>query len=342
MKSTAELTLVMRAQNLADGAINDLKGKLEGVATKAKAVAGRFVSAFQTVGSQLSYALGQSAVEVISGGDASKAFTQVGVVMAGALVAEFGSQVVTTLAGSAFVQGIGAALATLGTAMGSFIAAAIPVGMALLPVILVAALIAAVAFLIMNPDIAKKIWDFGASIIKGIIGALAGIGKVILDFLLAEFNFGVKIVGAIVGGLVSLPGKIADVIREAFSQLKIDIGPFHIRASGVTIDLPQLTQGNHDRVRGDEMPSISNHPISGPMGSKLREHAAGGWVGLNGPEIGLLGEKGPEYVVPNHQLGGGMGGAPVKVQVVLDGRVIAEAVDKQLYYSLRRAAPSAS
>lgn len=28
-------------------------------------------------------------------------------------------------------------------------------------------------------------------------------------------------------------------------------------------------------------------------------HAAGGWVGLRGPELGWLGEQGPEYVVPN-------------------------------------------
>lgn len=34
-------------------------------------------------------------------------------------------------------------------------------------------------------------------------------------------------------------------------------------------------------------------------------HAAGGWVGLNGPELGWLGENGPEYVVPNGGAGGG-------------------------------------
>ena len=36
-----------------------------------------------------------------------------------------------------------------------------------------------------------------------------------------------------------------------------------------------------------------------PLGVGKGGHAAGGWVGLNGPEISLLGERGPEYVVPN-------------------------------------------
>ena len=31
-------------------------------------------------------------------------------------------------------------------------------------------------------------------------------------------------------------------------------------------------------------------------------HASGGWVGLHGPELGVLGERGPEYVVPNNRL----------------------------------------
>lgn len=31
-------------------------------------------------------------------------------------------------------------------------------------------------------------------------------------------------------------------------------------------------------------------------------HAAGGWVGLNGPEVSLVGERGPEYITPNNQV----------------------------------------
>ena len=37
-------------------------------------------------------------------------------------------------------------------------------------------------------------------------------------------------------------------------------------------------------------------------GSELSGKAEGGWVGLRGPEIALVGERGPEYVVPNNRL----------------------------------------
>ena len=66
-------------------------------------------------------------------------------------------------------------------------------------------------------------------------------------------------------------------------------------------------------------------------------HAAGGWVGLHGPELGLLGEKGPEYIVSNDKLGGmgggGMGGphsTVIHTHIYLDGRTIAEVVDRHL------------
>jgi hypothetical protein len=54
----------------------------------------------------------------------------------------------------------------------------------------------------------------------------------------------------------------------------------------------------------------------------------GGWAGLHGPELAWLGERGPEYVVPNSALrgGGGMDGAmqTVRVEVAVAGRVAEE------------------
>ena len=38
-------------------------------------------------------------------------------------------------------------------------------------------------------------------------------------------------------------------------------------------------------------------------GQHYRGHAEGGWVGLNGPEVAIVGEKGPEYIVPNDRIG---------------------------------------
>ncbi len=44
--------------------------------------------------------------------------------------------------------------------------------------------------------------------------------------------------------------------------------------------------------------------------------AAGGWVGLNGPEARLVGEEGPEYVIPNHMLNSFFSGAGGAAQAV--------------------------
>lgn len=69
--------------------------------------------------------------------------------------------------------------------------------------------------------------------------------------------------------------------------------------------------------------------------------AAGGWVGLNGPERVLVGEKGPEYVVPNHKLDS-MGGSGSGVTIVgVSAREIADIVDRELYVRIQRAAPTA-
>jgi hypothetical protein len=50
-------------------------------------------------------------------------------------------------------------------------------------------------------------------------------------------------------------------------------------------------------------------------------HAAGGWAGLHGPELAWLGERGPEYVVPNHALRGGGAPESLTINVAVGGRV---------------------
>jgi TP901 family phage tail tape measure protein len=52
-------------------------------------------------------------------------------------------------------------------------------------------------------------------------------------------------------------------------------------------------------------------------------YAQGGWAGLHGPELAWLGEKGPEYVVPNAALPGGGGRGQMQrlqIDVTADGR----------------------
>jgi len=72
---------------------------------------------------------------------------------------------------------------------------------------------------------------------------------------------------------------------------------------------------------------------------KAKPHAAGGWVGLNGPELGVLGEKGPEYITPNKDLRKSSGSG-VTIQGVSE-REIMDMVDRGLYFRLRRAGTGA-
>lgn len=156
---------------------------------------------------------------------------------------------------AALLPALGGILATIGTGIGSLIAAAIPIGMALLPFILIAALVAAVAFLIANPEIVGKIGEFVGGILGAIgdfLGALPGLlldifGKAFGAVVTLAFTIpgklvalGGKIVSSIISGMVSLPGKLFDVVAGAFRNLKIDIGPFHISSRGVSIDLPKI------------------------------------------------------------------------------------------------------
>lgn len=211
---------------------------------------------------------------------------------------------VASLAG--LLPALGGTLAALGSGIGGLIAAAIPVGMALLPVLLIGALVAAVAFLVANPEIVGQIAEVASSLISGLVDVLAGLAGALLDLFqrafdvvlnaapgfvgtvarfiltlpfrildlqvkLLEFFAGIftsilgklpwfigevvrllftipgklvslggQIVRAIIEGMASLPGKLADVVAAAFRNLRIDIGPFHIRSSGVKIDLPKI------------------------------------------------------------------------------------------------------
>ena len=72
-----------------------------------------------------------------------------------------------------------------------------------------------------------------------------------------------------------------------------------------------------------------------PEPRDVKEHAEGGWAGLNGPELSWLGEKGPEYVIPNHALRSGMGGSGVTIQGVTEDEIMAM-IDRGLYFRLQR------
>jgi len=70
----------------------------------------------------------------------------------------------------------------------------------------------------------------------------------------------------------------------------------------------------------------------GRYGYVVPGHAAGGWVGLSGPELAVVGERGPEYVTPaNRATSSG-----VTIQGISE-RDIINMVDRGMYFRLRRA-----
>lgn len=153
------------------------------------------------------------------------------------------------------------------------------------------------------------------------------------------------------GAISTLIGWIADVVGVITSnQTVMDVfkGTWTLigNAIGFVIDkvagliqwiksaiawLGEFAQSNRDAAKSMIHGVTERGDYSGGRG-----HAAGGWVGLHGPEIGLLGERGPEYIIPNHQLGAlrgaGGGGAPRQliVPLIVNGREFARAIVKDI------------
>jgi hypothetical protein len=69
------------------------------------------------------------------------------------------------------------------------------------------------------------------------------------------------------------------------------------------IDWVKGVQGASDAALGSKGDILSGGRYASGMVSPV-PHASGGWVGLHGPEIALVGEKGPEYITPAGQTGG--------------------------------------
>lgn len=346
----AVLELVFRAANLGASVVGDVVGDLGKVGTAATGAAGKVAGAFAGMGRSLSVGLGSAVDSLVTGGDLGSAAMTMAGFLAGEFTENFGGQIIERLASSGIVAAIAGPLGAIGSAMGSIIAAAVPIGIAALPFILVGALIAAIAILIANEGIRNRVIGFASGIVKtlgdalgGFLGALPGIfGKAFAaawDFVLKTVlptvlkiveiwlslplriaGLGLEIVKTIIGGLVSLPGRLADVIRDAIAGIRIDIGPFHLSAAGFRVDAPSI-------------PDLSG----------IVPHFATGVTGFRGG-FAVVGERGPELVrlprgadvLPNSRM-------PSMSGVVLEGVTIdqlVDAVDRGLYFRLRRAAPT--
>ncbi len=67
---------------------------------------------------------------------------------------------------------------------------------------------------------------------------------------------------------------------------------WEVAGSGLLLDPGGGYEGKPSGLQG----TLSQHSYGS------RGYAAGGWAGLNGPEVSPLGENGPEFIIPNHML----------------------------------------
>jgi MFS family permease len=342
----AVLALVFQARNLAEGAIDDVATGLDRVGSRASELSGKVVGAFRSMGPALSDAAREGINAIASGGSAQGAALAAGGALAGGLVDTFGEKILAGIAGSGIIAAVGPALAGIGTAMGGLVAAAIPIGIAALPFILIGALVAAVAILIVNEDIRNRVISFATGLVGTIASTIGSAFGTVVDTIgrgfglawdfvtkaipatIAEIvtfwleipakigGLGLAIVQTIVGGLVSLPGRVADIIGGAFRNLHLDIGPFHISGGGVTIDLPHI-----------DLP-----------------HFASGVLNFGGG-LAVVGEKGPEVV----RLPGGSDVLPagqrpdsaaLGVRLVgVSASDLVDLVEREVYFRLQLASP---
>ncbi len=134
----------------------------------------------------------------------------------GAIVGKVLPGIAPALAG--IIPAVTGVLATIGSAMGGIIAAAIPIGMALLPVILVAALVAAIVFLVNNPEIVGQILEFVGGILSTIAGALAALPRIFADVAGKAVGAIAQAAGRIVGFITAIPGKVASWVGQIAGQ----------------------------------------------------------------------------------------------------------------------------
>lgn len=338
--SQATVNLVFAAKNMADAAIGDLTGSLAKVGEAGEKAASRFAGAFRGLGGAMANAIGNATETLASGGSFTEALSQTGIYMAGQLAEQFGGNLIERLGSSSLVAMIAAPLGAIGSAIGGLIAAAIPIGMAALPFILIGALIAAITVLIVNPEVRQKVFNFVGDLI-GKIGDFLSKGLEILADIIpkafqAAWNFVVenvpkiiqtlvdfwqqlpfKLIGlggdilrTIIDGLAGLGRAVFNIISDAFTNLRIDIGPFHIRSTGVTIDLPNIQLPSFD---------VGSPYVPRDMVAKVHEG---------------------EMIIPRRQAdamrSGSGGGQGVRLVGVTESD-IADMIDRGLYFRLRAA-----
>jgi hypothetical protein len=126
-----------------------------------------------------------------------------------------------------------------------------------------------------------------------------------------------------VGILARRGGAAGDEFRELLRLMKLVKAQEIVMQYGPSFSAPGHNAGRHT---GGSM-------IGGPAGGT---YSVGEGPGGRGETV-TMSPGSSAWVTPGQQFGGSSGGSPVVIQLVVDGRVIAELVDQELYYDAKRA-----
>jgi hypothetical protein len=180
-------------------------------------------------------------------------------------------------------------------------------------------------------DIVKEVIKFIEGVVDSIANnedAMSNLGTIFGDIAALADEL-LQLIEKVIGGIQGLADKISKgegglallgiIFKGINDQIKHTIKFLRDVVDGAKLAI-DLIAG----LFADRGPS----PLMGMPG-----FAHGGWAGLNGPEAIIVGEQGPEFIVPNGGTApGGMGGAPAVVVLQLDGREVARVVDERLFY----------
>lgn len=205
-------------------------------------------------------------------------------------------------------------------------------------------------------------------VIAKLVGAIASnrdimnFLRAVVDAIATAFDLAGRAIGFVAGkigeyaaavarnkGLIEFLRNVIGAIRRQFELIAVGIGV-------VLTGLGRLAKWI--ATNGPKLQDLVNllRFLPGPgsqfVGLGLEQRAAGGPTQKG--RTYLVGEKGPElwrapgagYILPAGQtaamFGSGGGGGPTVIQLVVDGRIIAEVVDRHNYRKLQRSAPTAS
>jgi hypothetical protein len=143
-------------------------------------------------------------------------------------------------------------------------------------------------------------------------------------FLLPVFE---AIVSFLADDFIPWIGTVADAIKPATDA----VGGFLSNVLAGIRAFQHLASLTSSKKR--VMETISGYQGAMQPSPSTRGYAEGGWVGLRGPELAMVGERGPEYIVPN---GGGTGIGAHTHPIVIDGRELWGTMTGHAYAELSR------